>query len=293
MGRGVRIAPLFLAAATVHAATFYVTIVGLGGQPEYEQKFAGWAKDLEKILSADKSAQVETLSGAGATKERVRAAFASLAQRATPQDALVVVLIGHGAYDGTEYRFALPGPDATAAELARMLDAVPAARQLVVNTSSASGASIEPLSSRKGRVVVTATKTGTEKNATVFARYWVEALRDPAADTDKNETISALEAFRYAERKTAGFYEGQKRLATEHPKLEGELASTFPLVRFGQTGAAFQDPAKRELLKRREDVELQIDQLKVQKAAIPADQYKKQLTALLVELAKIQEALDR
>ena len=53
-------------------------------------------------------------------------------------------------------------------------------------------------------MVITATKTGTEKNATVFARYWVEALRDPAADTDKNETISALEAFRYAERKITG-----------------------------------------------------------------------------------------
>ena len=41
-----------------------------------------------------------------------------------------------------------------------------------------------------------------EKNATVFGRYWVEALRDPAADVDKNETISALEAFQYAEKKT-------------------------------------------------------------------------------------------
>ena len=48
-------------------------------------------------------------------------------------------------------------------------------------------------------MVITATKSGTEKNATYFARYWIEALRDPAADADKNEVISALEAFRYAE----------------------------------------------------------------------------------------------
>ena len=35
---------------------------------------------------------------------------------------------------------------------------------------------------RPGRAVIAATKSGTEKNATVFARYWVEALEDPAAE---------------------------------------------------------------------------------------------------------------
>jgi hypothetical protein len=64
------------------------------------------------------------------------------------------------------------------------------------------------------RIVITATKSGTEKNATIFAKFWAEALSDPAADTDKNETISALEAFKYAEQKTAGYYETNKRLAT-------------------------------------------------------------------------------
>ena len=68
--------------------------------------------------------------------------------------------------------------------------------------------------------MITATKSGTEKNATVFARYWVAALRDAATDTDKNEAISAMEAFQYADRKTAEFYESQKRLATEHPQFE-------------------------------------------------------------------------
>ena len=88
-----------------------------------------------------------------------------------------------------------------------------------MNTTSASGGSI-PALKKPGRAVITATKSGTEKNATVFARYWVEALQDPAADVDKNEAISALEAFQYAERKTAEFYTSQKRLATEHPQFE-------------------------------------------------------------------------
>ena len=127
----------------------------------------------------------------------------------------------------------------------------------------------------------------------MFARYWAEALRDPAADVDKTETISALEAFRYAQRKTADFYESQKRLATEHSVLEGELAAAFPVVRLGANAAAARDPAKRPLLEKKEQLEQAIDKLKYEKAAMPADAYKKQLTALLLELARTQEALDK
>ncbi len=106
----------------------------------------------------------------------------------------------------------------TAAELASMLNRIPARRQLVVNMTSCSGASLAPLA-KKDRIVITATKSGTEKNATIFARYWVDALRDPAADTDKNGTVSALEAFRYAQRKTAAYFESEKLLATEHAMI--------------------------------------------------------------------------
>jgi hypothetical protein len=175
--------------------------------------------------------------------------------------------------------------------------------------TSSSGGSIEALR-RPTRVVIAATKTGTEKNATVFARYWAEALRDPAADVDKNEAISALEAFHYAERKTADFYESQKRLATEHAVVEdtgkgegehapsaengeGKLAAAFPLVRMGANAAAARDPAKRPLLEKMEQLEQAIDRLKYDKAAMPADDYKKQLTALLLELARTQEALEK
>ncbi len=103
----------------------------------------------------------------------------------------------------------------TAIELASMLDRVKAGKQLVVNATSASGGSLHALL-RQNRTVITATKSGTEKNATVFPRYWIEALRDAAADTDKNEVITALEAFKFAELKTKQFYETNKRLATEH-----------------------------------------------------------------------------
>ena len=174
------------------------------------------------------------------TREQIRARFAELAKQAKPADALVVMLIGHGTFDGVDYKFNIPGPDITGAELAALLDRVPATRQCVVNMTSSSGGSIEALR-RPNRVVIAATKTGTEKNATVFARYWAEALRDPAADTDKNEAISALEAFRYAQRKTAEFFDiaeapgHRARGARRHRQGRGR-ARSLGRERRGQAG---------------------------------------------------------
>ena len=129
-------------------------------------------------------------------------------------------------------------------------------------------------------------------------------------DTDKNESISALEAFQYADRKTADFYSSQKRLATEHPVFEdtgkgdpvraaapehgeGQLLANFTVLRIGEAQNAANDPAKRELFAKREELEQQIDTLKYQKAAMAQDDYTRQLTAALVELARVQEALDK
>ncbi len=302
------LALLLLAALSVPAATFYVTISGLGGEADYEQRFKMWADDIDASLKkAGGDATVITLKSA--TREQIRARFAEIAKQAKSTDALVLTLIGHGSFDGVDYKFNLPGPDITGAELAALLDRVPATRQLVVNATSASGGSIESLR-RANRIVIAATKNGTEKNATSFARYWAEALRDPAADADKNEAVSALEAYRFAQHKINEFYDAQKRLATEHCVLEdtgkgegervpsaengeGKLAGAFPVVRLGANAAAARDPAKRALLDKKEQLEQAIDTLKYEKAALPADEYKKQLTALLLELAKTQEALDK
>jgi hypothetical protein len=74
---------------------------------------------------------------------------------------------------------------------------------------------------------------------------------------------------------------------------EGLLAGRFPLVRRGALASAASDPRKKELVAKKEELEQQIDALKYQKAAIPADQYKKQLGALLLDLAKTQEEIDK
>jgi hypothetical protein len=254
-------------------------------------------------------AHVVTLTGKDATKAKLTEVMSEVAREAKPEDDLVLTLIGHGSFDGAEYKFNLVGPDATASELAAMCDRVAARRQLIVDTTSASGGAVAALE-RPGRAVIVATKSGTEKNATVFARYWVEALQDPQTDTDKSESISAMEAFAYADRKTAEFYSSQKRLATEHAEFEdtgrgeavrtgqaegrqGALMASFTVVRIGGAQAAMNDPAKRDLLAKKEELEQKIDALKYQKAAMEPGEYKKELTAALVELATVQAQLDK
>jgi hypothetical protein len=272
-----------------------LTVAGLGGEPDYEQRFQMLATDTDKMLrdSPGSDKVVETLKGSEATRAKLEAALGKIAAAAKPADAFVMMMIGHGTFDGAEYKFNLPGPDISAPELAVLLNRIPAGRQLIVNMTSASGGAAEALK-KEGRVIITATKSGTEKNATVFARYWVEALRDPATDTDKNQTVTALEAYKYAQAKTAAFFSDQKHIATEHSQLADESrAATFTLVRSGAAAAAVTDPAKRSLVATKEEIENKIDALKYQKDLMDADDYRRQLSALLLQLAKTQEAIDK
>jgi len=308
MRRALLLAMVCALALPAYAATYYVVAAGLGGEPDYEQRFAAAAKDLDRIFKgAGSNAHVYTLTGAQATAAQLMQTMEEVARHAQADDDFALILIGHGSFDGAEYKFNLVGPDVTAAQIAALCDRISARRQLIVDTTSASGGALAALE-RPGRAVIAATKSGTEKNATVFARYWVEALEDSAADTDKTDSISALEAFLYANRKTAAFYDSQKRLATEHAVFndtgrgdpvrepgngQGQLLSGFTLLRLGTSQQAANDPAKRALLDRKDELEQKIDTLKYQKAAMDPEDYKKQLTDALVELAKVQEELDK
>ena len=308
-----RVLPLLLLAIAgiARGESYYVTVAGLGGEPDYEQRFTQQATDLDRIFkAAGSTAHVFTLAGKDATRARLTSTLRGVAAEAKPEDDFVLILIGHGTYDGIDYKLNLPGPDITAADLAQLCARIASKRQLIVNTTSSSGGSLGVLA-RKGRAVIAATKSGTEKNATVFARYWVEALQDARADMDKNESISALEAFQYAATKTAEFYDSQKRLATEHAVFtdtgnggaavrvasretgEGRLLANLALVRFGNQRTVAANPAKRTLLARKEQLEARIDTLKYQRAAMSPQEYKQQMTESLVALAKVQEELDK
>lgn len=301
------LAGLLFISLGLQGATRHVIVAGLGGEPEYETRFNTLAQELAKLVAGE-GVMVESLHSGKSTKADIKAAIERSAANAKADDSFVLTLIGHGSFDGTDYKFNIPGPDVSAAELKEWLARVPGTQVVVLATSSSGGA-IEALK-RKDRVLITATRAGTERNAVVFSRYWVEAFRDAAADTDKSQTVSAMEAFRFADKKTTDFYQTQQRLATEHAMLEdtgageavrapsaengqGLLASRMPVVRFGAVQEALRDPAKQKLLVRKEELEQQIDKLKYEKAAMPVADYRKQLSALLVELAKIQGELEK
>src|ERR1700731_730047 len=95
---------------------------GLGGEPEYEQRFSGWAKDLDKIARAEPNSKVDTLMGPDATKANLEAKLRKIATDSKAGDSLVLMLIGHGSYDDANYKFNIPGPDISATDLVALLD---------------------------------------------------------------------------------------------------------------------------------------------------------------------------
>ena len=136
------------------AATYYVIVAGLGGEPDYEQRFTAAAKDLDRIFRAGgPTAHVYTLVGSEATATQLTETMGAVAREAKVDDDFTLILIGHGSFDGVEYKFNLVGPDVTAAQIARMCDHIAAGRQLVVDTTSASGGAVEVLE-RSGRAVM-------------------------------------------------------------------------------------------------------------------------------------------
>jgi hypothetical protein len=289
------------------ATGYYLTVAGLGGEPEYEQRFTGWASDITKALGGEAGAKVSTLTGKDATKANIQAKLTEIAGQAKADDTFMLLLIGHGSFDDIDYKLNIPGHDISATELSAALNKI-AARQVVVLTTSASGGAIKTLQKDK-RVIISATRAGSERNATVFARFFVEAFRDGTADTDKNETLTALEAYSYAKLKTKDYFDTQKRLATEHPLLEdtgkgdgqadpsaangqGLVAGRFPVMHLGSASAIAASPAKMSLLKRKDELETAVDELKYRKAALDAPTYNRQLQGLLLELAKVQASLD-
>jgi hypothetical protein len=308
MRKALMLALILALSAHTYAATYYVVVAGLGGEPDYEQRFTAAANDLDKVFKAQgPTSHVYTLVGTSSTAARIRETMTAIGREAKSDDDFILILIGHGSFDGVEYKFNLVGPDLSANELATLCDRIASRRQLIVDTTSASGGAVAAIE-HPGRAVIAATKSGTEKNATVFARYWVEALQDPSTDTDKSDSVSAMEAFNYATKKTAAFYDSQKRLATEHAVFndtgrgepvrtsgegQGALLSSFTLLRIGEGQRAANNPAKRALLEQKDELEQKIDTLKYQKPAMDHADYRKQLTEALVKLASIQQELDK
>jgi hypothetical protein len=245
-------------AAPAHAEVYYLIVGGLGGEPGYEEQFAKDAEPLAAVARRTTAAsRVTLLKGEGATREALVASLESLRTRAKAADNVIVMLVGHGSYDGELYKLNLPGPDIDGDELATLLNAIPARSQLVVNATSASGAILEKWAG-EGRTLITATRSGFERNATRFAQHFAAALAAGSADINKNGAITAQEAFDYASRSVADSFEKDGALATEHPQIAGDAAARFTVARLASAGPA--EPAELQgLLVQLADVQAKID----------------------------------
>ena len=295
--------------------THLVIVAGLGGEPEYAEQFYEWAvsladaarkhglpADAVTVLTEDPARDPSRIR-AKSTRENVELVLAEASADAGPDDQLFVVLIGHGSSRGEEAKINLPGPDMTAADFAALLDAWPGGRIVFVNTASASGGFVPALAG-PDRVIVTATKSGHERNRAVFGQFFVEAYAEGGGDTDKDGRLSVLEAFTFANSEVARAYEAGNTLQSEHAVLDddgdgeasrapatsggdgGLAAATFLGPRGGAVAvAASSDPRLAPLYERRTTIEQEIAVLRGRKDSMEEDAYDRALEDLLVDLA--------
>lgn len=284
---------------------FAIIINGASGEAVYGKQFEEWTGQLSSVLSSRFGFDAKQLTVLkNATAEDVKRIFTTLKTQLDANNVLYVFLIGHGSYDGKESKFNLVGPDLSASEYNVLLSALPTRRVVVFNMSSASGEFIKNLAA-KGRIIVTATRSGQETNATRFPGFFIAALNAKDADTDQDGHTSVLEAFIYANRLTADFYKQAGRLATEHAMFddngdgvghekleagEGLLArATYLDSLSGDEAAA--SVATGRLLKERTRLEGEIEQLIARKSNMAEAEYEATLERLFIELAKVNRSI--
>ena len=296
MGTPMRgLAIVFLSAAivvpTAHAELYYLIVGGIGGESRYEKIFSEQTQSLAQVAeqTLGDDLRVSLIYGEEATKTALKSKLQHLAESTSASDSLAVFLVGHGSYDGEQYKFNLTGPDISDDELLELVNAVPAGEKLLVNTSSASGALVGQWTG-EDRTLITATRSGGERNATRFGEYWVASLTSEEADVNKNGIITAEEAFRYTEARVAGSFESEGTLATEHAQIEGDAPERFIVARLRSLKS---DTPKIQLLRdESQELEKQIDELRMKREEMGTDSYLNALQELLLELALVQRQID-
>jgi hypothetical protein len=284
---------LLLLLPLVSKAELYVVVIeGLGGDAVYAEQFAkqvAAVSDASKTLTTTDRLQV--FPAPSVTREKVLDYFTTLAGRITANDRLAVYLIGHGSYDDYDYKFNIAGPDLTGGDLAEALNGLPGSNQLVVNTSSASGALADSLVNEE-RMLILATRSGVERHATKFGNYFAAALSDPGADLDKNQVVSAGEAYRFAERQVDDYFERNGQLATEHSRMEGDRADQFSLASLRDSRPSQDDEVLSGLIARRNALNGQLDELRLSRDELTAEGYQSASLQLLLELAQVEDQIE-
>ena len=273
-----------------------VVVEGLGGNESYARQFS---EQVAAVAAASATVtndnRIRVFAADSASREAVLAHLADLAEQTSASDQVAVYLIGHGSYDDYEYKFNISGPDLTDTDLRDALDALPSSNQLLVNTSSASGAIADSLSNDR-RLLVLATRSGVERHATRFGNYFVASLNEPGADLDKNQVVSVLEAFQFAERQVDDFFERNDRLATEHARMEGGRGERFGISRLTagrqSLNQSINDNELDRLTENRAVLNAQIDELRLARDSMSADEYQSELLQKMLELAATEDDIE-
>jgi hypothetical protein len=308
---GLLLAPAISRAQTNEERTL-VLVIGAPGEPEYAEEFSAWA-NLWKQAAAQGGLQIRVVGEDAPFAEDDRARLLKILAEeiSRPAGELWIVFIGHGTFDGRSAKFNLRGPDISADDLAAALKSC--SRPLaVVQCASASGPFLPALSAL-GRVIITATRSGYEDNATRFGGYLARAIANPSADLDKDGQTSLLEAFLLASRQVEQFYKDQGLLMTEHALLDdnGDGLGTPPdwfrglrAVKSAAEGKAVDGVRAHQMIlvrgeseqklspetrARRDDLERQLSGLRARKSAMNEDDYYKQLEAIMVQTARLYE----
>jgi hypothetical protein len=318
IGRRVRCAALaglalFLLLGAVRAAAagerYALIVAGASGGPEYAEQYAAWTRDLVSVLvdrMKMRRDRVKVLNDTGdpataATAANVRQHFGAIRRAMTRDDLLLIVLVGHGTYDGVDAKFNLVGTDLESAQWAELVAGLPG-QVVVVNTSSASAPFIERLSGER-RIVITATDSVVQRFDTVFAEYFIKAFQGDTADIDKNDRISIWEAFSAAAGDVRRHYQRRGQLSTERALLDdngdgvgreardgkeedGSLASRVYLDE-PLPGARPTDEVLVKLLQRRAAIEAELDELKIRRSFLRPDEYQQEFERLMIELARV------
>jgi hypothetical protein len=297
---------------------FLLIVVGLAGDPESAKEigktFHKWGNDLatasEKlgvpqdrlVYLVDAPAEGDARVTGRSTRDEMVKALEGFAKKATAEDVVFIVLIGHGSDTGGTPKFNLPGPDISAPEIDGLLKKLPTKQVVLVNTASASGPFIDALSA-PGRTIVTATRNGAEHFTTLFGGYFIEALTSnaSAADADKNRRVSVLEAFQYAKTEVTRAYEREGLLATEHalldddgdkegspdPSATGKDGKVAAVLSLGTTGGDDlpADPKLRALTMERRDLERRVEALRLLKDSMEPARYTTELEKLVTAIA--------
>jgi hypothetical protein len=299
---------------TAASERYALIVTGALGEPAYGEQYAQWRQQavtalLEKLAVDER--KVFTLLDGGdethaATAANVRKVLGALRSSITTDDVLLVLLIGHGSFDGVEAKFNLVGPDLSSAEWAGLIKPI-AGRVVVVNTTAASFPFLEQLAGQR-RIVITATDSVAQRFDTVFPEYFIRALTDPAADIDKNGRVSVWEAFTAASMGVKRYYTQRGTLATERALIdddgdgvgreaggEGKDGSAASRLYFDPdvAGAAPTDEVLLQLLQRRATLQIDVDDLKQRRQLMTPDEYALEFEKLMLDLARVSRDIRR